>query len=121
MNAYGKEKKYYLFRKSMTPGIYHGEGRAKEHGEVSDLDSVVWQDCTASPRLPRDACIVLVYIGRHIIQIHVHSRCKDMARKEVKKALLAMTLNKGIRVHVFCISYRFLRQVTYGGYQGSSV
>ena len=67
------------------------------------MDSVVWQDCTASPRLPRDACIVLVYIGRHIIQIHVHSRCKDMARKEIKKASLAMTLNKGIRVHVFFV------------------
>ena len=67
----------------MTPGIYHGEGRAKEHGVVSDLDTLVWQDCTASPRFTRDACIVLVEIGRHIVQIRVHSRCRDMARKDV--------------------------------------
>jgi len=83
MNAYGKEKKYYLFRKSMTPRHISRRGQSNGHEEVSDLDSVVWQDYTTSPRLPRDACIVLVEIGRHIVEIRVHSRCKDMARKGV--------------------------------------
>ena len=79
----GRKRNIIYLERALRPGIYRGEGRAKEHGEVSDLDSVVWQDYTTSPRLPRDACIVLVEIGRHIVQIRVHSRCKDMARKNI--------------------------------------
>ena len=79
----GRKRNIIYLERALRPGIYRGEGRAKEHGEVSDLDSVVWQDCTANPILPRNACIVPVEIGRHILQIRVHSRCKNMARKDI--------------------------------------